>query len=90
MIDPTIVGIAIPLSALALGGIMIPTIIKAVYRDKELKIRAMEAEAQLYGGRDRETVEQLRQEVAELRERVEFTERMLGQGREQEKLGKGS
>ena len=35
-----------------------------------------------------ETVEQLRREVAELAERVDFTERLLGQGKVSEQLGK--
>ncbi len=35
-----------------------------------------------------ESVEQLRREVAELAERVDFTERLLGQGRVSEQLGK--
>jgi hypothetical protein len=35
-----------------------------------------------------ETVEQLRREVAELAERVDFTERLLGQGKAAEQLGK--
>jgi hypothetical protein len=35
-----------------------------------------------------ESVEQLRREVAELAERVDFTERLLGQGKVGEQLGK--
>jgi hypothetical protein len=35
-----------------------------------------------------ESVEQLRREVAELAERVDFTERLLGQGKAGEQLGK--
>lgn len=35
-----------------------------------------------------ESVEQLRREVAELAERVDFTERLLGQGKAVEQLGK--
>jgi hypothetical protein len=35
-----------------------------------------------------ESVEQLRREVAELAERVDFTERLLGQQRGAERLGK--
>ena len=35
-----------------------------------------------------ETVEQLRREVAELAERVDFTERLLGQQRGAEQIGK--
>ena len=35
-----------------------------------------------------ETVEQLRREVAELAERVDFTERLLGQGQAAGQLGK--
>jgi hypothetical protein len=37
-----------------------------------------------------ESVEQLRREVAELAERVDFTERLLGQQRGGERLGRGS
>ena len=37
-----------------------------------------------------EGVEQLRREVAELAERVDFTERLLGQQRGTERLGHGS
>lgn len=36
-----------------------------------------------------DSVEQLRREVAELAERVDFTERMLGQNRGAERLGGG-
>ena len=36
-----------------------------------------------------DNVEQLRREVAELAERVDFTERLLGQQREAERLGGG-
>lgn len=35
-----------------------------------------------------ESVEQLRREVAELAERVDFTERLIGQGKAAEQLGK--
>jgi len=35
-----------------------------------------------------ESVESLRREVAELAERVDFTERLLGQGKSAEQLGK--
>ncbi|HEY7194241.1 MAG TPA: hypothetical protein VH439_10915 [Gemmatimonadales bacterium] len=35
-----------------------------------------------------ESVEQLRREVAELAERVDFTERLIGQGKSAEQLGK--
>ena len=35
-----------------------------------------------------ESVEQLRREVAELAERVDFTERLIGQGKTTEQLGK--
>ena len=37
-----------------------------------------------------DSVEQLRREVAELAERVDFTERLLGQQRGTERLGHGS
>jgi hypothetical protein len=37
-----------------------------------------------------ESVEQLRREVAELAERVDFTERLLGQQRGGERLGRGA
>jgi len=36
-----------------------------------------------------ESVEQLRREVAELAERVDFTERLLGQQKSVEQIGKG-
>jgi len=36
-----------------------------------------------------ESVEQLRREVAELAERVDFTERLLGQQKVAEQIGKG-
>ncbi|HET7024561.1 MAG TPA: hypothetical protein VFI39_05095 [Gemmatimonadales bacterium] len=75
-----ILAISIPLAAVIIRGYH--TTIRL--RIEELKARGGSGEG------DAEAIEQLRQEVAEIQERLDFTERLLAQTRESERLGKGN
>ncbi|HMG17350.1 MAG TPA: hypothetical protein VK573_01390 [Gemmatimonadales bacterium] len=91
MINPGIIGVFIPI--IAVGGFF-AWMISLSPLGKAL------AERLLHGPRGRggtaedqaelvEQVAELRREVAELAERVDFTERLLGQQKASEQIGKG-
>ncbi|MGB7212623.1 MAG: hypothetical protein WBC97_08340 [Gemmatimonadales bacterium] len=74
-----ILALSIPLAAVLIRGY-----------HTTIRLRIEEAKAQRGSGDgDTEAIEQLRQEVAEIQERLDFTERLLAQNREGERLGKG-
>lgn len=74
-----IIALAIPLAAVLIKGY-----------HTTIRLRIEEANAQRgVGSGDPEALEQLRQEVAEIQERLDFTERMLAQKRDGERLGSG-
>jgi hypothetical protein len=83
-----ITAMLIPISAIVMGGILK----LARLRLEEAKVRAGAlpdgalAELDSFRG----DVDQLRQELAEAQERLDFTERLLAQRRDQEKLPGGS
>jgi adenylosuccinate synthase len=90
-VDPAVVGVFIPI--IAVGGffawmITLSPVGKA-YAEKLRRSSKREDD-----GEDREelrsTVEELRREVAELAERVDFTERLLAKQQTAEKLPPGS
>ena len=74
-----ILAISIPLAAVIIRGYH--TTIRL--RIEELKARGGSAQG------DPEATDQLRQEVAEIQERLDFAERMLAQKRDGERLGSG-
>ena len=83
MIDPGIIGVFIPL--VSVGGFF-AWMISLSPLGKAIAERLRHGPQPRAGsGEDQgelvESVEQLRREVAELAERVDFTERLLGQGR---------
>ena len=89
---PGELGVLIPI--IAVGGFFAWMIALQATKAYNLKLKA-QSDAAAVGGAGREdilaTVDELRREVAELAERVDFAERLLAKGREGEagKLGPG-
>ncbi len=82
--DPRALAVLIPI--VALGGFFGSVIAFILSKTYQAKLKA-QAQAQAPDARGQEDVlaalEQLRREVAELAERVDFTERLLAKGREE-------
>ena len=89
MIDPGVIGVFIPI--VAVGGFFAWMIALSPV-GKALAERLLHGPRPAGGGPEHaellEGVQQLRREVAELAERVDFTERLLGQQRGVEQIGK--
>lgn len=89
MIDPGVIGVFIPI--IAVGGFFAWMIALSPI-GKALAERLLHGPRPAGGAPEHaellEGVEQLRREVAELAERVDFTERLLGQQRVGDQIGK--
>ncbi|HJS43538.1 MAG TPA: hypothetical protein VJ755_08690 [Gemmatimonadales bacterium] len=87
--DPGVIGVFIPV--IAVGGFFAWMIALSPV-GKAIAERLLRGPRPADGGEDQaeltESVEQLRREVAELAERVDFTERLLGQQQAAGQLGK--
>lgn len=75
-----IIVMSIPLAAV---------LFKGYHRSQELRIKEMEARVRLESGGGSEAIEELRQELAEVQERLDFAERMLAQGKSGESWAEG-
>lgn len=84
--DRGIVALMIPMTALLIG--LVAVLFKGYHRGIELRIREMEARKRVDAGVDSEAVEELRQELAEVQERLDFAERMLANRRDEPQLRK--
>ena len=83
-----IIAMLIPISAIVMGGVLK----LARFRLDEAKVRAGALPDGALADMDglRGEMDQMRHELAEVQERLDFTERLLAQRREQEKLPGGS
>jgi Tfp pilus assembly protein PilO len=86
-VNPAVLGVMIPI--LAVGGFFGWMIALAASRAYEAKLKA-QAQTRAAGAGDRDevlaAVDDLRRELAELAERVDFTERLLAKQREGDRL----
>ena len=85
--DPAILALLIPLTALGIG--LVAVVMKGMQRNAELRIRELEVRNGGTSEGDSQAIEEIRHELAEIQERLDFTERMLAQKKEGERLGKG-
>ena len=78
----------IPISAIVMGGIL--KIVRMHVEEAKIKAGALPEGALAELDAVRGEMDQVRQELAEVHERLDFTERLLAQRRDQEKLSGGS
>jgi hypothetical protein len=79
-----IIALLIPVAAIVMGGIL--KIVKLHVEEAKIRAGALPDGAMAELEQVRSDMEQLRHELAEVHERLDFTERLVAQRREQERL----
>jgi hypothetical protein len=93
-VDKQMMALLIPIMALAIP--ITAVVMSGLHRIWRLRVEEARARAQMHSGEGqgeitalREEVGQLREELTEVHERLDFTERVLGQVRERQQLPQG-